>query len=44
METPSVDHDHTGDRPAQGARRNVIALEIVKLPQAKRGIALLPRR
>ena len=44
MEIPLVDQDYTGDRPAQVARRNVIALEVVKLPKAKRGVALLPHR
>ena len=39
-----VDQGYTGEQPAQDAKSNGINLEVVKLPQAKRGFVLLPRR
>ena len=39
-----VDQGYTGDKPAEAARAQGIALEVVKLPEAKRGFVLLPRR
>ncbi len=39
-----VDQGYTGDEPAQAAKEQGMCLEVVKLPQAKRGFVLLPRR
>lgn len=39
-----VDQGYTGERPAATAREHGIELEVVKLPEAKRGFGLLPRR
>ena len=39
-----VDQGYTGDKPAKAAADEGIALEVVKLPEAKRGFVLLPRR
>ena len=39
-----VDQGYTGERPAQGAAAHGIQLEVVKLPEAKKGFVLLPRR
>ena len=39
-----VDQGYTGQRAAEAARAHGIALEVVKLPEAKRGFVLLPRR
>ena len=39
-----VDQGYTGERPAAAAEQHGIALEVVKLPEAKRGFVLLPRR
>lgn len=39
-----VDQGYTGERPAQAAAGHGITLEVVKLPEAKRGFVLLPRR
>ena len=39
-----VDQGYTGERPAAAAREQGIELEVVKLPEAKRGFVLLPRR
>ena len=39
-----VDQGYTGDDPAQQAASQGIQLEVVKLPQAKHGFVLLPRR
>jgi transposase len=40
----SVDAAYTGDQPAADAAQHGMQLEVVKLPQAKRGFVLLPRR
>jgi len=39
-----VDQGYTGAGPAEAAARHGIALEVVKLPEAKKGFVLLPRR
>jgi transposase len=39
-----VDQGYTGDQAAQDAAAHGIRLEVVKLPEAKRGFVLLPRR
>ena len=39
-----VDQGYTGEKPAAAAAEHGIALEIIRLPQAKRGFVLLPRR
>ncbi|MBE0692479.1 MAG: IS5 family transposase [Aquamicrobium sp.] len=44
VEIAFVDQGYTGDKPAAAARAHGIQLEVVKLPEAKRGFVLLPRR
>lgn len=44
VELALVDQAYTGDVPAQAALEHGIQLEVVTLPQAKRGFVLLPRR
>jgi transposase len=44
VELAYVDQGYTGDRPAEAAKKQEIELEVVKLPEAKRGFVLLPRR
>ncbi len=39
-----VDQGYTGDGAAEAAAEHGVRLEVVKLPQAKRGFVLLPRR
>lgn len=39
-----VDQGYTGERPAAEAASHGIRLEVVKLPEARRGFVLLPRR
>src|SRR5215831_3125431 len=39
-----VDQGYTGRAPAEAAKEQGITLEVVKLPEAKRGFVLLPRR
>lgn len=39
-----VDQGYTGEQPAADAAAHGIHLEVVKLPEAKRGFVLLPRR
>ena len=39
-----VDQGYTGFGPAQAAQTHGIQLAVVKLPEAKRGCVLLPRR
>ena len=39
-----VDQGYTGEQPAADAAKAGIALHVVKLPEAKRGFVLLPRR
>jgi transposase len=44
VEIAFVDQGYTGDQPAADAQVHGIRLEVVKLPTAKRGFVLLPRR
>jgi transposase len=44
VEVAFVDQGYTGDQPAEDAAAHGIRLEVVKLPDAKRGFVLLPRR
>ncbi len=44
VELAFVDQGYTGDEPAQAAQAHGIRLEVVKLPEAKHGFVLLPRR
>jgi transposase len=39
-----VDQGYTGEKPAAAARAEGIELHVVKLPEAKRGFVLLPKR
>jgi transposase len=44
VELAYVDQGYTGKAPAAAAAEQGVKLEVVKLPQAKRGFVLLPRR
>jgi transposase len=44
VELAYVDQGYTGPEPAAAAEAQGIQLEVVKLPEAKRGFVLLPRR
>ena len=44
VELAFVDQAYTGDVPAAEAQQHGIQLAVVKLPEAKRGFVLLPRR
>jgi transposase len=44
VEVAFVDQGYTGPTPAQAAEEQGIRLEVIKLPQAKKGFVLLPRR
>jgi transposase len=44
VELAYVDQGYTGEAPATAAAEQGIALEVVRLPEAKRGFVLLPRR
>ena len=44
VELAFVDQGYTGEAAAQAAQAHGIQLEVVKLPHAKRGFVLLPRR
>ncbi len=44
VEIAFVDQGYTGDPAADAAAAHGIALDVVKLPEAKRGFVLLPRR
>jgi transposase len=44
VEGAFVDQGYTGDHPAQVAAAHGIHLAVVKLPEAKHGFVLLPRR
>lgn len=44
VEVAFVDAGYTGDEPAEAAQEHGMRLEVVKLPDAKRGFVLLPRR
>ena len=39
-----VDQGYTGDEPAAAAQTQGVELAVVKLPEAKRGFVLLPKR
>jgi len=44
VELAYVDQGYTGEETAEAAREHGIELEVVRLPEAKRGFVLLPRR
>lgn len=44
VELAFVDQGYTGEEPSQAAKAQGIRLEVVRLPEAKRGFVLLPRR
>jgi transposase len=44
VELAYVDQGYTGERAAEAASKQKIELSVVKLPEAKRGFVLLPRR
>ncbi|MCC6189073.1 MAG: IS5 family transposase [Anaerolineales bacterium] len=44
VEVAFVDQGYTGDQPAQAAQAQGIQLEVIKLPDVKKGFVLLPRR
>jgi transposase len=44
VEIAYVDQGYTGEDAADAAEEHGIKLEVVKLPTAKRGFVLLPRR
>ena len=44
VELAYVDASYTRDAAAEAAAKQGIELEVVKLPEAKRGFVLLPRR
>ena len=44
VELAFVDQGYTGDDPAAEAKQHGIQLEVIKLPEAKRGFVLLPKR
>jgi transposase len=44
VELAYVDQGYTGEHAAEAARKQKIELAVVKLPEAKRGFVLLPRR
>lgn len=44
VEIAFADQGYTGDEPQQAASEHGIHLEVVKLPEAKKGFVLLPRR
>jgi transposase len=44
VELAFVDEGYTGDQPKQDAAAHGIQLEVVKLPDVKKGFVLLPRR
>jgi transposase len=44
VEVAFVDQGYTGEEPAQAAKAEGLRLEVIKLPEAKKGFVLLPRR
>jgi len=44
VELAFVDQGYTGEKPMEDAKKQGIELHVVKLPEAKRGFVLLPRR
>lgn len=43
-EVAFVDQGYTGENPAQAVKAEGLRLEVIKLPKAKKGFILLPRR
>jgi transposase len=44
VEIAYVDQGYTGDKPEQAAANHGVELVVIKLPEAKKGFVLLPRR
>lgn len=44
VEVAFVDQGYTGEQPAQDVQKHGLQLEVIKLPGAKKGFVLLPRR
>jgi hypothetical protein len=44
VDSTFVDQGSTGDQAAQAAEAHHMSLEVVKLPEAKKGVVLLPKR
>lgn len=44
VEKAFVDQGYTGEKAVAAASENDVELEVVRLPEAKRGFVLLPRR
>ncbi len=44
VEIAFVDQGYTGEEPAEAAAEQGIELKVVKLPEAKKGFVLLPKR
>jgi transposase len=44
VEVAFVDQGYTGEKPAEAAQAEGMRLEVIKLPEAKKGFVLLPRR
>ncbi|MFW6183001.1 MAG: IS5 family transposase [Chloroflexota bacterium] len=44
VELAFVDQGYTGEQPAEEAAKHGIQLEVIKLPEARKGFVLLPRR
>jgi transposase len=44
VERAWADQGYTGEKAREAAREHDIALQIVKLPEAKKGFVLLPKR
>ncbi|PPB82986.1 DDE family transposase [Mycetohabitans endofungorum] len=44
MKLALADQGYTGGTPAQAARDEGMELQVIKLPEAKKGFVLLPRR
>jgi transposase len=44
VERAFVDQGYTGEEPAEAAEAHGIELEVIRLPEAKKGFVLLPRR
>lgn len=44
VELAYVDQGYTGERAVEAAKAHGIELEVIRLPEARRGFVLLPRR
>jgi transposase len=44
MKVAFADEGYTGDEPTEAARNEGIELRVIRLPEAKKGFVLLPRR